>query len=271
MNSTTQISALIIDDEKLSRDVVKLYLEKHPDIRIIGECANGIDALNSILTKAPDLIFLDVQMPDLNGFELLRELEADKTPMIIFITAYDQFALKAFEVNATGYLLKPFEQGRFDATVEKAITLFRQRQKPELEARIRSLLADYEQWKASSLKTVSYLSRILIRESKKAFFLKTADILYFEAFGDYVRACTAEKKHLFQDSLQHLESCLDPRQFIRIHRSAIVNIDAIKEMHPHFNGEYQVILKNDTQLKLSRSYKDNLKHIRGSDQRSGDF
>jgi len=265
INSTQPISALIIDDETLSRDLVKLYLEPYPDILVIGECANGIEALNSIVSLAPDLIFLDVQMPDLNGFELLRELQPEKTPVVIFITAYDQFALKAFEVNATGYLLKPFEKARFDATVKNAIALIQQSKKPELETKLQHLLLDYEAWKASSTKTVTYLSRILIKESKKAFFIKTADILFFEASGDYVSIHTPEKTYLIHDSLQHLESSLNPEQFIRIHRSTIVSIDAIRELHPHFNGEYLVLLKNGAKLKLSRSYKENLKHIRGSE------
>lgn len=244
---------------------MKLYLEEYPDIVVTGECTNGVEALNSIISLAPDLIFLDVQMPDLNGFEVLRELQPEKTPMVIFITAYDQFALKAFEVNATGYLLKPFEKARFDATVRNAIALVRQSKKSELETKLQDLLLDYEAWKASSTKTVTYLSRILIKESRKAFFIKTADVLYFEASGDYVSIHTPEKKYLIHESLQHLERNLDPEQFIRIHRSTIVGIDAIRELHPHFNGEYLVLLKNGVKLKLSRSYKENLKHIKGSE------
>ncbi len=244
---------------------MKLYLEEHPDIVVTGECTNGVEALNSIISLAPDLIFLDVQMPDLNGFEVLRELQPEKTPMVIFITAYDQFALKAFEVNATGYLLKPFEKARFDATVRNAIALVRQSKKSALETKLRDLLLDYEAWKTSSTKTVTYLSRILIKESRKAFFIKTADVLYFEASGDYVSIHTPEKKYLIHESLQHLERNLDPEQFIRIHRSTIVGIDAIRELHPHFNGEYLVLLKNGVKLKLSRSYKENLKHIKGSE------
>lgn len=262
MNSLQPITALVIDDEKLSRDLVKLYLGSHPNIELKGECANGLDALNLIGSEAPDLIFLDVQMPDLNGFELLRELQAERQPAIIFTTAYDQFAMKAFDVNAVAYLLKPFGRSRFDQAVRKAVALIAQRRQPELEQKLRNLLADYDTWKASASKTPAFLSRILIKEPKKAFFLKTRDILYFEAAGDYVSACTDQKKHVFHDSLQHLESCLDPQVFIRIHRSAIVNIDAIKEMQPHFNGEYLVILKNGDQLKLSRSYKDALKHFK---------
>lgn len=263
MTNTNHITALIIDDEKLSRDLVKLYLESHQSIMVVGECTDGIEALNSIISEAPDLIFLDVQMPDLNGFEVLRELQTNKPPVVIFITAYDTFALKAFEVNATGYLLKPFERDRFDATVKKAVSLIHQSKKHEFENRLQHLLTDYDQWKADSAKTITFLSRILIKESKKAFFIKTSDILYFEAFGDYVNIYTTDKKHLIHDSLQHLESRLNPQQFIRIHRSTIVNIDSIKEMHPHFNGEYQILLKNGILLKLSRSYKDNLKHING--------
>lgn len=263
MTNTPHITAMIIDDEKLSRDLVKLYLEKHPNISVVGECANGIDALNMIVAEAPDLIFLDVQMPDLNGFEVLRELQAEQTPVVIFTTAYDQFALKAFEVNATGYLLKPFQQQQFDATVSKAVSIIHQSRRPELEARLQHLLMDYETWKASSSRSANYLSRILVKTPKKAFFVKTPDILYFEASGDYVSVCTPEKKHLVHDSLQHLETRLDPQQFIRIHRSTIVAIEAIKEMRPHFNGEYIILLKNGTELKLSRSYKENLKHING--------
>lgn len=264
-NTAPHISALIIDDEKLARDLVKLYLEQHPDIVVAGEYANGVEALNSIASQSPDLIFLDVQMPDLNGFELLRELQPEKTPVVIFITAYDQFALKAFEVNAIGYLLKPFGKARFDATVKNAVALVHQSKKPGLETKLQHLLLDYEAWKASSSKTVTYLSRILIKESKKAFFVRTADVLYFEASGDYVSIHTAEKTYLIHDSLQHLESNLNPEQFIRIHRSTIVGIDAIRELHPHFNGEYLVLLKNGVKLKLSRSYKENLKHIKGSE------
>lgn len=262
MNRASSINALIIDDEKLSRDLIRHYLDSHPGISVAGECCNGLEGLNRITELRPELLFLDVQMPELNGFELLQELQPEHTPAVIFTTAFDQFAIKAFEVNAMGYLLKPFERSRFDNTVENVLSLIGSKKSNGPDEKLSRLLDDYHAWKSASSKPV-FPSRLLVKESRKAYFLKIADVLYFEAYGDYVRAHTPAKAHLLPDSLQRLEQSLDPQQFIRIHRSTMVNVDAIREMRPHFNGEYLVVLVNGVQVKLSRTYKDRLKHFSG--------
>jgi two-component system LytT family response regulator len=256
-----QITSVIVDDEKLSRDIIVLYLKKHFNIKIVAQCSNGLDALNEITILKPDLIFLDIQMPDISGFEILSKLSNENRPIIIFITAYDNFALKAFEVNAIDYLLKPFELQRFITAVEKAIKQINSKQTTHLNKKIAHLLADYDDWKNQKTQPLKYITRILIKDAKKSFFIKTKEVSVFESSGDYVLVHHGTTKNLLNESLSNLEEKLNPSEFIRIHRSTIINIDFIQEMIPHFNGEYQILLTTGAKLKLSRTYKVNLKNI----------
>ena len=250
------IRAIIADDEMLSIDLIKVLLEKWPQIEIIAECGNGLAALNSILELKPGLVFLDVQMPDMNGFEMLKELEETNMPYIIFVSAHDKYAIKAFEASAIDYLLKPVSRQRFDKSITKVLQTIKDKQ---IDHKIfAQLLADYSK-KEQPIAESRFLSRILLREGKKLFFVKTPEIDWIEASGDYVKIHAKGKSSLLSFSMGDLDKKLNPNQFIRVHRSAIVNIDFIKELHSHTNGEFNLVLKNEMIVRLSRSFKDRLK------------
>ncbi len=252
--SETIIKAIIADDESLARNVIKKYLSAFPQIKIIAECENGLIALNKINELKPDLIFLDIQMPELDGLSLLNELP--QLPLIIFTTAFNQYAIKAFEINAVDYLLKPFDKDRFAQAIQKVIE---QKSSP---AHIQKQIKDLQNSLDEVLKAdKKFTSRILIKGKDGYSFLNVQDIIWFEAYSDYVKIHIKEKFFLKNISLNELETKLNPEIFIRIHRSTIVNIAYIKEMKPYFNGEYYIYLTNGEKLKLSRSYKDKLKII----------
>lgn len=241
-------TAVIVDDEPIAIDVIVAYLKSCPDIELIGTFEKSRDAAAKIPELKPDLLFLDIQMPVLNGFELIEAIIDKHNPYIIFTTAYDQYALQAFEVNAIGYLLKPFSKEKFD----KALARFLNPpgKDDELYSGIVNLL--------SGLKPGQYSDKIIIREQKKIFYLPVTAIIYFEASGDYVSVVTAGKTYLINDSLSALEKKLSPQAFVRIHRSSIINTAQVKAFIPYFNSEYKIVMSNDVTLKMSRNYRDNL-------------
>ncbi|RAK03079.1 LytTR family two component transcriptional regulator [Larkinella arboricola] len=246
--------SLIIDDELLARQVIRTLLQTVPDFMVVDEAANGTEAVLKVLQQKPDLIFLDIQMPELDGFEVMKEIWAHHQPMVVFTTAYDQYALRAFEVNAVDYLLKPFNEIRFYQALNRAKERLAQRAQPQVDALMGQLLHD-----EAARPDGAYLRRILVKETGKMSLVNTDDILYFDADGNYITLHTEEKNHLIYESLTNLETRLDPSTFVRIHRSHIVNLDYIAEIENHFNGEYKVRLRTGQQLKWSRSYRDNLK------------
>jgi two-component system LytT family response regulator len=251
---TETLKVIIADDESLARNVVRKFLSAFPEIKIIAECENGLQSLNKINELRPDLVFLDIQMPDLDGFAVLNELA--QPPMIIFTTAYNQYAINAFEKNAVDYLLKPFNKERFVQAVNKAL---RHKASPAfLEKKILSLQTSLDLVFNSDKKNIS---RILIKEKNGYSFLNVNDVLWFEADSDYVKIHTKDKSYLKNTSLLALEARLNPQTFIRIHRSTIVNVTCIRQMNPYFNGEYHLVLSNGEKLKLSRSYREKLKLI----------
>ena len=257
------ISAIIIDDEPHARAVIHSFLEDHTQIKVVGEGENGLEGLQLIQEHNPDLLFLDIQMPEMSGFEMLHHIEAATFPAIIFTTAYDKYALKAFDVNAVDYLLKPFNRTRFNQSVDKALSFLAKKQDEEIRKKFFKLLQDYNGMKYAD-QNVTYSSKILIREPRRLFFVKTEDIVWIEAARDYVNVHMRDKSYLVNDSLNHFEQKLNPLQFIRIHRSYIINIDQIKELEPYFNGEYTIALKDGTSLKLSRTYRESfLKLVQG--------
>src|SRR5215831_1699347 len=231
-------------------------LATDPDAELVGECANGRDAIEAIRTLAPDLIFLDVQMPELGGFEVLESFGESELPAIIFVTAYDQYALRAFEVHALDYLLKPFDRERFNVAWQRA-------KERVLENRInrrdQEIMALLNELKAGS----KYIERLVIKAEGRVFFLDVDDIFYIEAEGNYVGVHNGQRAYLLRETIGGLESQLDPKKFLRIHRSAIVRIDKIKELQPWFHGEYHVVLENGKQLTLSRNYRANLQDAVG--------
>jgi two-component system LytT family response regulator len=256
MLDSTHIRALLVDDEFLAREMIREMLDDDPDVEIIGECVNGCEAVEMIQTENPDLIFLDVQMPELGGFEVLEKLTKVRMPHVIFVTAYDQYAVRAFEFHALDYLLKPFDRERFQASWQRAKEQINREKSGSLDRRILTLL---EELKAGP----QYLERLVIKTSGRVFFLDTDEIDWIEAEGNYVSVHTGKKSHLLRETITSLEAQLDPKKFIRIHRSSIVKIDRIQELQPWFHGEYKVLLHNGTQLTLSRNYRENLHEALG--------
>jgi two-component system LytT family response regulator len=254
-----KIRALIVDDEPLARQNIRLLLKEDPEIELVGECGSGAEALKVIQKHSPDLLFLDIQMPLMSGFEVLEKIDAEKIPAIIFVTAFDQYAIRAFEVHALDYLLKPFDDARFEKALRQAKTQIEQREINQLSKRLVRLLEDRDtQPKA---RASGYLSRLMVKSASRVFFLKVDEIDWIEAADYYVNLHVGRKSHLLRETMSDMEAKLDPEKFLRIHRSAIVNLDRVKEMHAHFNGEYLVILHDGTELKLSRSRREQLQQM----------
>jgi len=252
-----QIRTLIIDDEPFARESLRIFLSEHPEFEIIGECTNGLEAVEFININKPDLIFLDIQMPELSGFDVLNEIDAANMPVIIFATAYDKYALKAFDANAVDYLLKPFSKPRFEEALLKAVKFLRGHHQENIEL-IKKLLRTYDNFRQQE---EQFINRILVKEKKKYFFIKLEEVYYFEASSDYVIIHKEKTKHWINESMSNLESRLDPNHFIRIHRSTIINVNYIEDLQPYFNGEFFITLKNGDRLKLSRNYKDKIKSL----------
>lgn len=246
-----KIRTLIVDDEPIARDRVRRMLREETDIEIVGECGNGAEAVAFINENAPDLIFLDIQMPEMNGFETMRSITAEKVPAIIFVTAYDRYALQAFDVHALDYLLKPFNQERFRRAVARAREQIEKSQNGKIDERLASLIADLKGGK-------KHLERLVIKSVGRVFFLRTDEVDWIEAAGNYAKLHVGRESHLIRETMNGLESKLNPDKFLRIHRSTLVNIDCIKELHPLFSGDYTVMLKNGVELTLSRNYRDRL-------------
>ena len=239
------IRTLIIDDEPLARRSVRRFLKSDPTIEIIGECSDGQSAIDAIRSLRPGLIFLDVQMPEVDGFEVLRRVAPDRMPAIIFVTAYDRYALQAFDANAIDYLLKPFGKERFQRALSRAKQRVAGKLNPEETSRI---LAALEQLGAQN----RYVERLPIIENGRIMFVKTQEIDWIEAEGNYARLHTRSREHSVRETLASLQDKLSPRDFVRIHRSAIVNVHRVREIQPWFHGHHVVVLDNGKELRLSR-------------------
>ena len=231
-------------------------LASDPAIEIVAECANGEEAIEAIQHYSPDLIFLDVEMPGIDGFGVLEALPPDRMPAVVFVTAYDQYAVRAFEVYALDYLLKPFDQERFDKTLKRAKDQIANEKSDALSERILRAIEDIK------TKPV-HLERLVIKVNGHVFFMKTEEIDWLEAEGNYVRLHSGKESYLLRDTISALESQLDPKKFIRVHRSAIVNVDRISELQPWFHGEYRIVLREGVQLTLSRTYREKLHELLG--------
>lgn len=256
MSSSSCIRTLIVDDESLARERLRDMLASDAQIEIIAECGNGQEAIDAIQLHSPDLVFLDVEMPGIDGFGVLEALPSDRIPTIIFVTAYDQYAVRAFEVYALDYLLKPFDQERFDKALARAKAQISSEKSEAVSQRILSAL---EEIKTRPV----HLERLVIKMNGHVFFIKAEEIDWLEAEGNYVRLHAGKESYLLRDTISALESQLDPKRFIRVHRSAIVNIDRITELQPWFHGEYRIILREGVQLTLSRTYREKLHELLG--------
>ncbi len=237
MNTT----CLIIDDEKLARELLREYLEGFPQIQIIGECAKGNEAVDKINKLKPDLIFLDVQMPGMNGFDVLEEI--DHEPYVIFTTAYDQYAIKAFEKNAVDYLLKPLDQERFRLAVNRALKR-KTVEHGDLEALLKSIKTGNK----------NFETHIFVQKSEKLFNLPVEEIIYLEASGDYTIITTKNDQFVSSSGIGKLEEIMDPDTFIRVHRSTIINLNCLKEIERHFNGGMVVKMQSGKSFPVSRTY-----------------
>jgi two-component system, LytTR family, response regulator len=244
-----KIKTLIVDDEPLARERVKRFLRDEADIEIVGECKSGAEAVKTIKQIKPDLVFLDIQMPEKNGFEVVKSLDAKTLPTVIFVTAYDQYALKAFDVHALDYLLKPFNRERLHRAVARAREHIENKNRGNLDERLAALIADLKTEK-------KYLERLVIKSVGRVFFLKTDEIDWIEAAGNYLKLHVGREAHLIRETMNGIEAKLDPHKFLRIHRSTVVNIDCIKELHPMFSGDYAVILRSGAELTLSRNFRE---------------
>ena len=251
-----KIRTLIVDDEPLARERLRKLLQDEPEIEFVGECADGVDAVNTIQKLSPDLVFLDVQMPELDGFGVVAKIDAARMPAIVFVTAHDKFALKAFEVHALDYLLKPFDRERFQIALRRAVDHIHRGQPKELGERLDSLMAEL---KGKSKPA----ERLTVKTGGRIFFLKTETIDWIEASDNYVNLHAGNESHLLRETMAALEARLSPDTFLRISRSTIVNVERIQELQPMFHGEYVIILRNGTRLTLSRGYRDKLPQLLG--------
>lgn len=250
MSHGQPIRVLIVDDEALARRMVRKMLQAHPEFEVVGECENGGEAVAALRSFPCDLVFLDVQMPEVDGFAVVGAL-AGEMPHVIFVTAYDHYAVRAFEVHALDYLLKPFDQERFEQALERARRQVRGAAGGDVNARLLSLLAQRES-------PPPPVERLLVKADGRVFFLKTDELEWIEAEGNYVSLHAGDKKYLFREAISTLEAQLDPKQFRRISRSVIVNIDSVAEFQPRFRGDYWVVLRGGVRLKLSHRYRGNL-------------
>ena len=247
---------VVADDEPLARERLRSLLSSEDWLEVVAECQNGTETIETIGRLQPDLVFLDVQMPGCDGFEVIRNIGADRMPTVVFVTAYDEYALQAFEVHALDYLLKPFGKDRFQETLKHARESLERRRAGDLGRRLLALVHDLKPEQQR-------LDRLVVKSGGRVFFLRTDEIDWIEAAGNYVRLHLGEESHLFRETMNGMESRLDGRRFVRIHRSRIVNTERIKELQPWFNGEYVVILRNGTRLTLSRGYREKLQEQLG--------
>jgi two-component system LytT family response regulator len=253
-NNVEKIRALIVDDEPLAREGIRMRLKQEPDVEVIGACKNGREAVAVILRDLPDLVFLDIQMPRLGGFGVIEAVGVNRMPHVIFVTAYDEHALRAFEVNALDYLLKPIDGGRFSEALERARSRIRGENLEAVDERLHKIMAALRVER-------KHLERLSIKSAGRITFLSVDEIDWIEAADNYVQVHAGRESHLLHATMNSLEGRLDPDKFLRIHRSAIVNVGRIKELHPMFHGEYRIVLKDGTRLTSGRGYRENLQKL----------
>jgi two-component system LytT family response regulator len=246
------VRVVIVDDEPLARSGVEARLAQHSDVQIVASCSTGREAASAINDLGPDLVFLDVQMPDLNGFDVLRKIPPSQMPSVVFLTAYDHYALEAFDVHAVDYLLKPIDEPRFARALERARAQIKTASGQHVERRLRDML---EQLQTKETR-VAYESRFAVRTGRRVVIISVEDIDWVEATGDYVALHVGTKSHLLRQTMGRLELQLDPERFIRVHRSAIVHASRICELESLANREYLLRLTNGTKIRTSRRFSD---------------
>ncbi|MGO9590687.1 MAG: LytR/AlgR family response regulator transcription factor [Candidatus Acidiferrales bacterium] len=243
LDTKTKIRAVIVDDEELARQILREFLSSHPEIELVAECANGFEAVKAVAEMKPDLVFLDIQMPKLDGFEVL-ELIGNETA-VVFVTAHDNFAIRAFEVHAVDYLMKPVGASRFEAALKRA--------KERLETKAPSNAVSAAELAAAARPPAQYLERIPVRDGARVFIIPVAKLDYVEAQDDYVALASGGEKHLKQQTIASLETALDPSRFLRVHRSYIVNLERVAKIEPYSKDSHVAVLTNGAQLPVSRA------------------
>jgi two-component system, LytTR family, response regulator len=248
------LRCIVVDDEPPARDLLRLMLQDQANIELVAECATGPQAVVGIREHRPDLVFLDIQMPGLDGFRVIEEIGIERMPSVVFVTAYDEFALRAFEAHALDYLLKPFDDERFRRALERVRVQLRGRSRRKLEERLINLLHARNH-------DGPRLERLVVRSNGRILILRVEDIDWIEAAANYVRLHVAGKSYLMRETMVGIESRLDPAQFVRVHRSTIVRIDRIKELEPLFQGDYLIVLQDGSRLTSSRGYRTSVQRI----------
>jgi two-component system LytT family response regulator len=248
-----KIRTLIVDDELLARNRLRQLLQAAPDIEVIGECGDGKDAVATIQQSKPDLVFLDIQMPELDGFGVLEAIGADAAPVVVFVTAYDKFALRAFEIHAVDYLLKPFDRERFQKALERAVEQVKQRDNSEVIERQTALIAE--------LKSPKVTDRLPVKSGGHISWVKLDEVDWIGSADNYAELHVGAKSHLLRETMAVLETKLPPEKFLRISRTTIVNIGRIKELKRQFSGSYELTLQDGTQVTLSRRFRDKLEQL----------
>jgi two-component system LytT family response regulator len=266
-----KIRAIIVDDESLAREALRLMLKDDPEMELIAECRNGREAVQAIRQQSPDLVFIDIQMPETDGFQVIEEIGVKNMPVTIFVTAYDKHALRAFAAHALDYLLKPFDHDRFDSALQRAKTLIRQRELGVMNENLFALLNDVKSLAGASSETSSNktrdvdhkepISRVVIKSGGRIYFLKVEEIDWVEGAGDYLSLHSGSQTHLIRETMGSFHAKLDPKKFLRIHRSTIVNVERVKDIRPLFKGEYIITLTGGKRLKSSRGYRHELQAL----------
>ena len=251
-----KIRSYILDDESLARERVRSLLAAEPDVDVVGEQGDPQAAVAEISVLKPDLLLLDVQMPVMDGFSVLKSIPPDELPVVIFITAFDAYAIQAFDAHAVDYLLKPLDDDRFRESIERARSHVQQRSRQEVGQHLLTMLRDLQ-----SGSDQKHVQRLVVKSSGRVLFLRTDDIDWIEAAGNYLRLHVGQETHLLRETMNNIEKKLEPSKFLRIHRSTIVNVERVKELQPWFGGEYIVILRSGKQLTLSRTYRGRLQEF----------
>lgn len=254
----TIVRTVIADDERLARQKLLILLQSEPMIKVVAECQDGRQTVSAIRSLRPDMLLLDIQMPDLDGFQVLSEIPVDEMPVVIFTSAYDQYAIRAFEASALDYLLKPFDQERLHHAVERARSELRKSRDREITHRILNLLS---QVRSVASPTPEADNRLVIKANGRVVFLDLDNIEWVEAAANYVRLNVGKESYLFRETISRISERLDANHFVRIHRSTIVNVRKIKELIPVNSGEYVVVLKSGRELSCSRGYRAALQGI----------
>jgi two-component system, LytTR family, response regulator len=255
-DAAAAIRVLLVDDEPLARERMRTALGRIPEVEIAGECADGLEAVAAIAERAPDLVLLDIQMPGLDGFGVVERVGVEHMPAVVFVTAFDRYAVRAFDVHALDYVMKPFDPVRFDAAVRRGMEQVRLRRVGDTGRRLAALMRELPP--GLEPPGVRYATRILVRQGEGFGFVETDRVDWLEAAGNYVRLHAGERSWLIRATLGAAQESLDPARFVRIHRSTIVNVERIREIQPWVGGDYIAILRDGRKLRVSRTHREEL-------------